>query len=143
MTGAPMPAGRRCRRDGRAHRRYDEASAGSVEVEIDGSGRQPRPARAGEDVEPGDALFAAGTVLTAGHLGVLASVGVQAVEVVRRPKSSAWSPPATNWSTTAGRWQPGEIRDSNRRTLLTLVAEAGLGGDRSRDRPRRARCRHP
>ena len=62
----------------------DEA-AGTVLIDLSVSeGNHVR--RAGEDVEPGDLLFAAGTVLTAGHLGVLASVGVQEVECVRRPK---------------------------------------------------------
>ena len=121
MTGAPMPAGA----DAvvMVEKTTLDEAAGTVLIDLSVSeGNHVR--RAGEDVEPGDLLFAAGTVLTAGHLGVLASVGVQEVECVRRPKVGVIS--TGDELVDDGRpLQPGEIRDSNRRTLLTLVAEAG------------------
>ena len=121
MTGAPMPDGA----DAvvMVEKTTLDEAAGAVLIDLSVSeGNHVR--RAGEDVEPGDLLFAAGTVLTAGHLGVLASVGVQEVECVRRPKVGVIS--TGDELVDDGRpLQPGEIRDSNRRTLLTLVAEAG------------------
>lgn len=121
MTGAPMPDGA----DAvvMVEKTTLDEAAGTVLIDLSVSeGNHVR--RAGEDVEPGDLLFAAGTVLTAGHLGVLASVGVQDVECVRRPKVGVIS--TGDELVDDGRpLQPGEIRDSNRRTLLTLVAEAG------------------
>ena len=121
MTGAPMPDGA----DAvvMVEKTTLDEAAGTVIIDLSVSeGNHVR--RAGEDVEPGDLLFAAGTVLTAGHLGVLASVGVQEVECVRRPKVGVIS--TGDELVDDGRpLQPGEIRDSNRRTLLTLVAEAG------------------
>ena len=121
MTGAPMPSGA----DAvvMVEKTELDDAAGTVEVEISvPEGNHVRGA--GEDVEPGDLLFSAGTVLTAGHLGVLASVGVRAVDVVRRPRVGVIS---TGDELVDGDrpLQPGEIRDSNRRTLLTLAAAAG------------------
>ncbi len=121
MTGAPMPVGA----DAVVmveRSTFDEA-AGRVELEIEVAvGNHVRAA--GEDVQPGDLLFPAGTQLTAGHLGVLASVGLSTVAVVRRPRVGVVS--TGDELVDDGRpLEPGEIRDSNRRTLLTLVAEAG------------------
>lgn len=122
MTGAPMPPGA----DAVVmveRTRYDDA-AGRVEVEITvPPGNHVRGA--GEDVMPGDRLFAAGTVLTAGHLGVLASVGVAMVEVVPRPVVGVLST-GDELVDDGSPLRPGQIRDSNRRTLLTLVEESGF-----------------
>ncbi len=121
MTGAPMPPGA----DAVVmveRTSFDEA-ASTVEIEIAvDEGNHVRSA--GEDVKPGDLLFGAGTRLAAGHLGVLASVGVHTVSVVRRPRVGVIS--TGDELVDDGRpLLPGEIRDSNRRTLLTLAAEAG------------------
>ena len=122
MTGAPMPPGA----DAVVmveRTRHDESS-GRVDVEITvPPGNHVRGA--GEDVQPGDLLFTAGTRLGAGHLGVLASVGVGAVEAVPRPVVGVLS--TGDELVDDGRpLAPGEIRDSNRRTLLTLVEESGF-----------------
>ncbi len=121
MTGAPMPPGA----DAVVmveRTSFDEA-AGTVEIEITvDEGNHVRSA--GEHVKPGNLLFGAGTRLTAGHLGVLASVGVHTVSAVRRPRVGVIS--TGDELVADGRpLQPGEIRDSNRRTLLALVTEAG------------------
>ena len=121
MTGAPMPAGA----DAVVmveKTELDDAN-GTVAIEITvPEGNHVR--NAGEDVEPGDLLFSAGTVLTAGHLGVLASVGVREVPAVRRPRVGVIST-GDELVDDDRPLRPGEIRDSNRRTLLTLAAEAG------------------
>jgi molybdenum cofactor synthesis domain-containing protein len=79
---------------------------------------------AGDDLRAGDAVFAAGDVLTPGHLGVLAGIGAVDVLAHPRPRVGVLStgdeliPPGQPLG-------PGQIYDSNRLTLLNLVAEAG------------------
>ncbi|MEZ5247544.1 MAG: molybdopterin molybdotransferase MoeA [Acidimicrobiales bacterium] len=122
MTGAPMPPGA----DAVVmveRTNYDEAN-GRVEVEITvPPGNHVRAA--GEDVRPGDLLYPAGTCLTAGHLGVLASVGIGEVDVVPRPVVGVLST-GDELVDDGGPLRPGQIRDSNRRTLLTLLRESGF-----------------
>lgn len=80
---------------------------------------------AGDDIKAGSEVFHPGTVLTPGHLGVLASIGRETVKVYRRPRVGVMS---TGDELVEGPepLQPGQIRDSNRLTLLSLVAEAGF-----------------
>ena len=80
---------------------------------------------AGDDIMAGTEVFHPGTVLSPGHLGVLASIGRETVEVYRRPRVGVMS---TGDELVEGPepLQPGQIRDSNRLTLLSLVAEAGF-----------------
>jgi molybdopterin molybdotransferase len=80
---------------------------------------------AGEDVSVDQQLFTAGTELTPGHLGVLASIGASTVRAQRRLRVGVLStgdeliaPPTP--------LRIGQIRDSNRHTLLGLVARLGL-----------------
>lgn len=122
MTGAPMPPGA----DAvvMVERTSFDEDAATVDVEIEvPSGNHVRGA--GEDVLPGDVLYEAGTTLTAGHLGVLASVGVRMVDAIPRPVVGVVS--TGDELVDDGRpLAPGEIRDSNRRTLLTLLEESGF-----------------
>ncbi|MXW60307.1 MAG: molybdopterin molybdotransferase MoeA [Acidimicrobiaceae bacterium] len=122
MTGAPMPEGA----DAvvMVERTSYDADNALVDVEISvGEGNHVR--EAGEDVRPGDELFGAGTVLAAGHLGVLASVGIGSVCAYRRPIVGVVS--TGDELVDDGRpLKPGEIRDSNRRTLLTMLDESGM-----------------
>ena len=82
---APHHDGRPFSRTGRrrGHRRDRPAATGDTVV-----GRRPRPGAgdhvrpAGEDIAAGQEVFAAGTVLGPGHLGVLASVGGEKVAAV-------------------------------------------------------------
>jgi molybdenum cofactor synthesis domain-containing protein len=121
FTGAPMPDGA----DAvvmveRTERRADGAVV-AIQAEV-APGLHVRAA--GDDLHAGDAVFAAGDVLTPGHLGVLAGIGATEVQAHPRPRIGVLStgdelvPPGT----TLG---PGQIYDSNRLTLLALVAEAG------------------
>ena len=64
-------------------------------------------------------------MLAAGHLGVLASVGVGAVRAHPKPVVGVVS--TGDELVDDGRaLKPGEIRDSNRRTLLTMLDESGV-----------------
>jgi len=119
MTGAPVPAGadavvlvERTRTDG---------DVVTVEIAVE-PGTSVRGV--GEDVRPGDVVVEAGAVLTPGLLGVLASVGVREVEVHRRPRVGVLS--TGDELVEDGPLAPGQIRDSNRPTLLALVREAGF-----------------
>jgi len=79
---------------------------------------------AGDDIESGDVVFEAGTVLTAGHLGVLCSLGRR--EVLAHPRARVGVFSTGDELVDEDRdLRPGEIRDSNRRTLLSLVALSG------------------
>jgi molybdopterin molybdotransferase len=121
MTGAPIPPGadavvmvERCRPVG-----------GGAKVEVlteVGPGNHIRPA--GDDLRPGDLVFEQGTMLTAGHLGVLAGLGHTHVRVVRRARVGVFST-GDELVDGPGELRPGQIRDSNRRTLLALLAELG------------------
>jgi len=77
----------------------------------------------GEDVREGDPLITAGTRITAGTIGLLVATGHHSVEVGLRPKvglvatgSELVEPP--------GELQPGEIYESNRAMLASLVSKA-------------------
>jgi molybdopterin molybdotransferase len=121
MTGAPIPPGadavvmvERCRPD-RSGQRVDIL----VEVPVGNHVRRP-----GEDLAPGDVVVEPGTALRAGHLGVLAGLGVEEVAVHRRPRVAVFS---TGDELVEGPapLAPGQIRDSNRHTLVALLRELG------------------
>lgn len=85
-------------------------------------GNHIRPA--GDDIESGDAVFSPGAVLSAGHLGVLCSLGRRTVLAYPRARIGVFST-GDELVEDDRPLVPGEIRDSNRRTLLSLVHLAG------------------
>lgn len=119
MTGALFPEGA----DAVAIVENTRADGDTVDVYAP-AGRGAHIRDAGEDIAEGQEIFAAGTVLGPGHLGVLSSVGCQKVAVVPAPAVGVLS---TGDELVEGgvRLQPGQIRDSNRRTLLSLLARDG------------------
>jgi molybdenum cofactor synthesis domain-containing protein len=80
---------------------------------------------AGGDVAAGQALFPAGTALGAGHIGVLSSVGRLTVEVVPAPRVGVLST-GDELVEGPGVLEPGQIRDSNRPTLMQLLRRDGF-----------------
>jgi molybdopterin molybdotransferase len=127
FTGAPVPEGadaivvveRTTRRDG-------EGPGGADAVELRSNppaGEHVRPV--GGDLRSGDVVFAAGDELTPARIGVLASLGVTEVVAHPRPRVGVMS---TGDELVDGpdALKPGQIRDSNRPTLLGLVAAAGF-----------------
>jgi molybdenum cofactor synthesis domain-containing protein len=120
MTGAPLPEGADAIIKVELTRPagFDVLILDEVPV-----GNHVRPA--GDDIGAGTEVFHPGAVLTPGHLGVLASIGREKVKVYRRPRVAVMS---TGDELVEGPQplQPGQIRDSNRLTLLSLVAEAGF-----------------
>jgi molybdopterin molybdotransferase len=124
MTGAPIPPGadsivpvedleESVDADGKAHVVVRRSAA---------VGDCIRPA--GEDLAAGQLAFPPGTVLGPGHLGVLATVGLAMAHVHRRPRVGVMST-GDELVEAPLDLGPGQIRDSNRRTLLSLVAQTG------------------
>jgi molybdenum cofactor synthesis domain-containing protein len=121
MTGAPFPTGadavaivENTRTDG------DDVWISAPAV----AGEHVR--RAGEDLTGGQEVFAAGTVLGPGHLGVLCSVGLEKVPAVPAPVVGVLST-GDELIEGGGALLPGQIRDSNRRTLMALLRRDGFG----------------
>jgi molybdenum cofactor synthesis domain-containing protein len=120
MTGAPIPDGadaivmvERTERDGADGVRIAAVAAPGEHVRA-----------AGGDLRAGDAVFDAGTVLGAAHLGVLCSLGLAEIPAYPRVRVGVLS---TGDELREGPVElaPGQIRDSNRPMVLALVAEAG------------------
>ena len=134
MTGAPVPAGA----DAvvmvedtstvgavGAVGAVEDTSTGLERVRVHRAVRVGDAVRpAGDDVGPGDQLFFPGAVLSAAHVGVLASLGWTDVLAHPRPRLGVIS---TGDELVVGPAPlgPGQIRDSNRITLLRLVEAAG------------------
>jgi molybdenum cofactor synthesis domain-containing protein len=121
MTGAPIPPGADAVVMVEA---TEDTGDGRVRVlESVPAGHHIRGA--GEDVRPGQVVLEPGTVLTPGYLGVLASLGHADVLVRRRPRVGVLS--TGDELVEAGTpLEIGQIRDSNRHTLLALCDEAGF-----------------
>jgi len=119
MTGAPMPDGadaivmvERTARDG---------DDGVLVQAVAGVGDHVR--HPGGDLEAGQTVFTAGTVIGPAHVGVLASVGADTVAVHRRVRVGVLS--TGDELVEHGALAPGQIRDSNRPMLRALAAAAG------------------
>lgn len=78
----------------------------------------------GDDLQPGDPVASVGDELTPGRIGVLRSVG--RVEVLAHPRPRMGVVSTGDELVDGGRpLRPGEIYDSNRATMLAMVAAAG------------------
>lgn len=120
MTGAPVPEGA----DAIIMVELTKPAGFDVDLLAEvPEGNHIRPA--GDDISRGAEILHPGTVLGPGHLGVLASLGRQTVRVYRRPRVGVMS---TGDELVEGPepLQPGQIRDSNRLTLLSMAKEAGF-----------------
>lgn len=120
MTGAPIPEGADAIIMVELTRADGDILEALAEVPV---GNHIRPA--GDDLPEGVVVFQPGVALSPGHLGILASVGRERVLVHKRPRVGVFS---TGDELVVGpqRLAPGQIRDSNRPTLLALVDEAGF-----------------
>ena len=120
MTGAPIPVGA----DAVVMvERTSSATEGSVTIDVAASaGDHIR--QAGDDIAAGQTVFEPGDELTPGHLGVLASLGFEQVRVVPPARVGVLST-GDELTTGPAPLRPGQIRDSNRPTLLAMLREAG------------------
>jgi molybdopterin molybdotransferase len=121
MTGAPIPAGADAVVMVERTRPLDGGSSVLIEIEA-APGMSIRDA--GSDVRAGEVVLAAGTPLSAGHLGLLASLGYDTVRVHRRPRVGVLVT-GDELVEAAALLRPGQIHDANRPMLLALAAEAG------------------
>jgi len=79
--------------------------------------------RAGEDVKNGQVLVPKGRRLRPQDLGLLAALGREQVQVVRRPTAAVIST-GDEIVPVSARPRPGQIRDVNTYTLAALIEEA-------------------
>ncbi|MEO6317881.1 MAG: gephyrin-like molybdotransferase Glp [Acidimicrobiales bacterium] len=121
FTGAPMPEGADAVVMVERTRRLDGGARVALQAEVS-AGEAVRVA--GDDLRAGDPVFEPGEVISPGHLGVLAGLGVTEVLAHPRPRVGVLS--TGDELVQAGQpLGPGQIRDSNRITLLALVAQNG------------------
>jgi molybdopterin molybdotransferase len=121
MTGAPFPSGA----DAVAIVETTRTDGSDVLISAPAeAGVHVRPA--GEDIQAGQEVFAAGTVLGPGHIGVLCSIGCEKVTVVPAPVVGVLST-GDELIEGAAALLPGQIRDSNRYTLMSLLRRDGFG----------------
>jgi molybdopterin molybdotransferase len=125
MTGAPLPPGADAIVMVERTRPASSVSGGDAVQILAEADRGDHVRRPGEDVRPGDRVVGPGTELRPAHLGVLASVGVTSVEVHGRPRVGVLST-GDELVEGGGALEPGQIRDSNRRTLLALLWDSGF-----------------
>lgn len=120
-TGAPIPPGA----DAVAMVEQTDEADGWVTLH-DGQAVRPgegiRPI--GADVQTGQQVLAAGQTLGPAELGMLASLGLAAVPVHRRPVVGVFST-GDELVDPGQPLAPGQIYDSNRPALLAAVARAG------------------
>jgi len=120
MTGATMPEGA----DAIAIVEVTSADGDTVAVHAPSvAGRHIR--HPGEDIAAGQLVFSAGTVLGPGHIGVLASIGWEKVAVYGRPRVGVLST-GDELAQGPSALRPGQIRDSNRPTLVALCRQSGF-----------------
>ncbi|WP_425279087.1 molybdopterin-binding protein, partial [Corynebacterium bovis] len=120
LTGSLLPRGA-------------EAVVRSEHVTLDGttltpdSGRPPRPGadirHAGEELAAGEVLVRAGTTLSARHLALLSTCGVDAVEALAPPTVALAF--TGNEVVTTGLPGPGEVRDAFSRSFPALLTGWG------------------
>jgi molybdopterin molybdotransferase len=149
MTGAPVPNG------ADTVIRVEDTDAGTVTVHI----RQNRDALRnirprGEDIRQGDVAAPAGTELSPGHLGLLASIGRGEILVYRRPRVAVLASGDELVDVdrfdevVAGDGSSGKIVSSNSYSLEAAVRQAGaeplplgfVGDDPVAMRERLANC---
>lgn len=123
MTGAPIPQGADAVCPLEATRYDGDCVEVSIVCPKGVNVRHP-----GEDIRAGQEIFGRETVLGPAHLGVLASLGIETVEVYARIVVGVLSSGNELVPHTEPALGPAAIRDSNRIALLGRLAELGVDG---------------
>lgn len=115
MTGAMMPQG---------------ANASIMQENVTREGttisftESPKPHTnvrfAGDDIKVGDSILEAGRTLNAADLGLIASLGLSEIDVLRRPRIAFFST-GDELQRVGNPLQAGQIYDSNRYTLRAML----------------------
>lgn len=142
MTGAPLPAGADAiipvEDTNEAWRDPSRPLPEQIEIRrAVGAGDYVRPA--GEDIEAGQQVLAAGHVLRPQEISVLASLGVSRLAVIRRPKVGILAT-GDELIEVEEALRPGKIRNSNGYAQVAQVmamgaiaVSLGIGRDREED----------
>jgi molybdopterin molybdotransferase len=123
MTGAPLPAGADAVIPAEDAEEFQVCQAGRVRVS-DAVPPGRHVGRRGEDIAPGTLVLREGRVLRPQDVGVLASVGVALVPVVRRPRVSIFVT-GDELLPCGSRPEGFRIVDSNSVMLAALVRRDG------------------
>lgn len=122
-TGAPIPAGADA-----VVMQEDTRIASPEHITFLSSPKHGQYVRAqGDDVQRGSVVIPTQTVLRAGELGILASLGYNTVSVYRRPRVAILSTgnELAEVEAHTPSLKPGHVIDSNRVMLAAWVQEAG------------------
>ena len=127
MTGAPVPDGADTivpfEETDEVERKTKGLDGGQISIQrAPHKGQHVRPAA--EDVATGDMVLEEGTPLRAAEVGVLASLGLESVKVVRRPVVSIIAT-GDELLTPGEPLQPAKIYDSNSFSLAASVVQCG------------------
>jgi molybdopterin molybdotransferase len=119
MTGAPLPEGADT-----VVRVEDTDNASDIVTITAATPTGVAVRQAGEDLRKGERILAAGTVLRAAEIGLLASVGRARIQVRKRPRIAVFSTgdEIVDLDAPIGR---GQIRDSNRYSLASAIRATG------------------
>ena len=120
FTGAPVPAGADCVQLQENCSVDEQGRVGSLTALRRGDNIR----RQGNEIRAGAPLLAAGTLLRPVALGVLAAQGIAQVMVLRRPRVALLSS-GDELAQAGAVLQPGQIFDSNRVLLATLLERLG------------------
>ncbi|NNN21108.1 MAG: molybdopterin molybdotransferase MoeA [Acidimicrobiales bacterium] len=122
MTGAPIPKGSDavCIQE-LTHQASSVCETVVIEAVVS-KGDNVR--QIGEDISEGSVLFEKNTKVTSTHIGVLASIGIGKVEVIRRPIVGVLST-GDELSEIGDPSLDGKIWDSNRYSLIAALKEIG------------------
>jgi molybdopterin molybdotransferase len=132
MTGAPLPAGadtivpvEQTDDAPSGFRPEEQANRPPGHIRIFSPGKPGDYIRpVGEDIRAGQVVLHAGRVLRPADLGVLAGLGIGAVDVIRRPVVAILST-GDELLAVGEPLSPGKIRDTNGITLTALAQAAG------------------
>ena len=120
MTGAPVPDG------ADAVVQVELTDGGTESVRIDSAVPVDAAVRhAGEDVQPGQVILSAGTLIAPQHVPVLVSAGVRSVRVRPRPRVAVVST-GDELRPAGTELEHGQLVDSNGPMLAALAAQAGF-----------------
>ena len=124
MTGAAMPAGT----DTVVMQEHVE-NTGDMEIRVPpGQAKRQNVRQSGEDIRRNSAVLFKGRPLQPADLGVLASIGVDRVDVFRRPRIAFFST-GDELRPVGSRLGDGDIYDSNRYSLHGMLSQLEVAID--------------
>jgi molybdopterin molybdotransferase len=119
MTGAVVPEG------ADTILPQEQVEAGDGQIRLDGRHKRGQHVRAaGEDIAIGDEVLRKGQFVNPAELGLLASLGIPEVTVIRRPRVAFFST-GDELRSLGESLRPGDVHDSNRYTLHGMLTRIG------------------